>query len=109
MKFENFAFLEFLKKVKQKFWALGLIPQQVLQLYLALPRLRVEGKIRSENFRWGAEVPYVFQKYSLLADPIDIFRQSWNVGGDSTLAKKKINKNCPSEQGFRRTSMSSGI
>lgn len=92
MEFENFAFLEFLKKVKQRFWALGLIPQQVLQLYLALPRLRVEGKIRSENsLDWGGEVPYVFQKYLLLADPIDqrVFHQSWNVGGDTTLAKKE--------------------
>jgi hypothetical protein len=88
MKFENFAILEFLKKVKQKFWALGLIPQQVLQLYPALPRLRVEGKIRSEYFRRGTEVPYVFHKYSLLADPIYLFHQSWNVGGDTILAKK---------------------
>ena len=88
-KFENFAILEFLKKVKQKFWALGFIPQQVLHLYLALPKLGVEGKIRSENFRWGAEVPYVFQKYSILADPINLFHQSWNIGSDTVLATNK--------------------
>jgi hypothetical protein len=89
MKFENFAILEFLKEVKQNFWALGLIPQQVLHLHLALPRLRVVGKIRSENFLWVFDVPYVFQKYSLLADPVYLFHQSWNVGGDIILAKNK--------------------
>jgi hypothetical protein len=66
MKFENFAILEFLKKVKQKFWALGLIPRQVLQLYLALPRLRVEGKIRSENLRWWLRFPMSFKNIHYL-------------------------------------------
>lgn len=113
-KFCNFKIFE--ESIKQKFWALGLIPQQVLQLYLALQILRVEGKIRSENFGWGeAEVSYVFQKYSLLADPIYLFHQSWNVG--PTLSqlppppKKNYNnnKNCPSRQSFRRKFMSSRI
>ena len=83
-KFRNFRIF---KESKADVLGIRILLQQVLHVYLALPRLRVEGKIISENFRWwDPEVPYVFQKYSLLADPVHLLHRSWNVGGDTILA-----------------------
>jgi hypothetical protein len=66
MKFENFAFLEFLKKVKQKFWALGLIPQQVIQLYPRFQDCGLKVKSEAKTLDGGLRFPMSFKNIHYL-------------------------------------------